>query len=61
MATLSSHGVYTREDLIRELGVSNDTIKQWEDKHGFPGRTVGKTTFYDIDKIKEWIRQGEVK
>lgn len=55
MGKLATHGILTRKDLIDELKVENDTIARWEEEHDFPSRTVGKTTFYDVEMIKKWI------
>lgn len=57
MGKLALHGILTRKDLIAELGVTNDTLKEWEEQHDFPGRTVGRTTLYDVDDIKNWIKE----
>jgi len=55
---LTRAGILTREQLRDCLGVSFDTIARWEEVDGFPSRTAGRTTFYDIDAIKAWIAAG---
>lgn len=55
MSTLAKHGIFTRRELMHDLEVTNDTLTNWEKEHDFPGRSVGKTTFYDVEQIKKWI------
>lgn len=52
---LAAHGILTRKDLIAELGVNDDILLRWEKDHDFPARSVGRTTFYDVEQIKKWI------
>jgi ribosome-binding protein aMBF1 (putative translation factor) len=52
---LNQAGILTREQLALELNVREDTILRWEEEHGFPGKTVGRTTFYDVETIRKWI------
>ena len=55
---LANAGILTREQLATELGVTRDTLLNWEDNENFPHRKVGRTTLYDIDAIKTWIATG---
>lgn len=52
---LAAHGILTRPQVAADLGISEDTLARWEDEHDFPGRTVGRTTLYDVVAIRKWI------
>lgn len=55
---LARFGVLTRDQMATALNVDKDTLARWEEENDFPGRTVGRTTFYDIESIKTWIAEG---
>ncbi len=55
MSTLATHGILTREQVAKALGKTIKTLRRWEEKDGFPARTVGDTTLYDVEEIKKWI------
>lgn len=52
---LAQAGILTREQLIVELDISNETLVRWEEKDAFPGRSVGRSKLYDVNAIREWI------
>lgn len=50
--------LYTKKELARMLGVSEFTIEYYRKKKGLPFLKLGKKTVkYDIEDIKEWLKQ----
>jgi len=50
--------IYTRSQLAEELEITEARLANWEEEHDFPGRRVGRTTLYDIEAIRAWIKAG---
>ena len=40
------------------LGVSNDTVYKWIDKHGMPARRMGRLWKFKKDHVDEWVKAG---
>jgi len=51
--------IYTRTQLAEELDITEARLANWEEEHDFPGRRVGRTTLYDIEAIRAWIKAGQ--
>lgn len=54
---LAQAGILTRDQLLSELDIQNDTLTRWETDDDFPGRRVGKTGLYDVEAIRRWINK----
>jgi hypothetical protein len=58
-------GYVTRENLAAQLGKSMRTIDRWEQHRAGPPRVlVGKTIFYRVESVRDWLlsceqRRGE--
>lgn len=52
---LADHGILTREEVAHSLDITTETLARYEKEHGFPGRTMGQTTLYDVEAIRKWI------
>jgi hypothetical protein len=55
-------GYVTRENLAAQLGKSMRTIDRWEQHRAGPPRVlVGKTIFYRLESVRNWLLSCEVK
>lgn len=52
---LAQAGIFTREQLTQELGITEETLARWEEQDAFPSRKVGRTHLYDVEAIRRWI------
>jgi hypothetical protein len=52
---LAEAGILTRGQVAKDLDITEETLGRWELQDGFPGRTVGRTTLYDVEAIRTWI------
>jgi hypothetical protein len=52
---LAEHGILTRKEVAQSLNVTEETLSGYEKEYGFPGRTMGQTTLYDVEAIRKWI------
>lgn len=46
------------DEIGKHLGVSNDTVYRWIDKHSMPAHRVGRFWKFKKDEIDEWVRKG---
>ena len=44
------------EEIGKYLGVSNDTVHRWIDKHDMPAHKIGRLWKFKKDEIDEWVR-----
>ncbi|MBI4332714.1 MAG: helix-turn-helix domain-containing protein [Chloroflexi bacterium] len=40
------------------LGVSNDTVYKWIDKHGLPAYRIGRLWKFKRKDVDEWVKAG---
>ena len=48
----------SREKLARMIGISEDTVRGWTDRHferGLHYTVIGKTTIYYLTEVGEWL------
>lgn len=45
-------------EICKYLGVSNDTVYKWIDKHEMPGHRVGRRWMFKQDEVDESVRSG---
>lgn len=46
------------EEISKYLGVSNDTVYRWIDKHRMPAHRMGRLWKFKKDEIDEWVKAG---
>ena len=46
------------EEICKYLGVSNDTVYKWIDKHGMPANRMGRLWKFKKDEVDEWVKAG---
>jgi excisionase family DNA binding protein len=46
------------EEICKYLGVSNDTVYKWIDKHGMPAHRMGRLWKFKKDEVDEWVKTG---
>jgi len=46
------------EEMSKYLGVSNDTVYRWIDRHRMPAHRMGRLWKFKKDEIDEWIKAG---
>lgn len=46
------------EEISKCLGVSNDTVYRWIDKHRMPAHRMGRLWKFKKDEIDEWVKAG---
>lgn len=56
MGALMGAGIVTRQQLADELGVTEQTVKLWEDD-GLPVHHVGNQRYYDVDEVVKFIKR----
>lgn len=45
-------------DICAYLGVSNDTVYRWIEKHGMPASRVGRHWKFKKEPVDRWIEAG---
>ena len=51
----------SRDDLARELGVTADTLQNWQTRRvGPPCARIGRKVLYRREAVREWLRNQEV-
>jgi len=43
------------DEICKYLGVSNDTVYKWIDKHGMPAHRMGRLWKFKINQVDLWI------
>ncbi len=46
------------EEICKYLGVSNDTVYKWIDKHNMPAHRMGRLWKFKKDEVDEWVKAG---
>ncbi len=46
------------EEICKYLGVSNDTVYKWIDKHSMPTHRMGRLWKFRKEEVDEWVRGG---
>ena len=46
------------DEICKYLGVSNDTIYKWIDKHSMPAHRMGRLWKFKINQVDLWIEDG---
>lgn len=47
-----------KNEICNHLGVSNDTVYKWIDKHDMPARRMGRLWKFKKDEVDEWVKAG---
>ena len=51
----------SRDDLARELGVTADTLQNWQTRRvGPPCARIGRKVLYRREAVREWLRNQEM-
>ncbi len=45
-------------EICNYLGVSNDTVYKWIDKHEMPSHRMGRLWKYKKDEVDKWVKAG---
>lgn len=45
-------------DICKYLGISNDTVYRWIDRHSMPAHRVGRLWKFKKDQVDSWIEAG---
>ena len=45
-------------EICQYLGVSNDTVYKWIDKHEMPAHRMGRLWKFKKDEVDEWVKAG---
>jgi len=45
-------------EICKYLGVSNDTVYKWIDKHEMPAYRMGRLWKFKKDEVDEWVKAG---
>lgn len=54
--TLARKGILTRDQLARELHMTQETVVEWE-RRGMPSIKEGRAVFYCIDDVIRWMKR----
>jgi len=46
------------EEMSKYLGVSNDTVYRWIDRHSMPAHRMGRLWKFKKDEVDEWVKSG---
>jgi excisionase family DNA binding protein len=44
--------------MCKYLGVSNDTVYKWIDKHSMPAHRMGRLWKFRRDEVDAWVKAG---
>lgn len=45
-------------EICKHLGVSNDTVYKWINKHDMPVSRMGRLWKFKKDEVDEWVKAG---
>ena len=45
-------------EICKHLGVSNDFVYKWIDKHEMPAHRMGRLWKFKKDEVDKWVRDG---
>ena len=45
-------------EICEYLGVSNDTVYKWIDKHGMPAHRMGRLWKFKKEQVDAWVEAG---
>ena len=45
-------------EICKYLGVSNDTVYKWIDKHGMPAHRMGRLWKFKKEQVDTWVEAG---
>ncbi len=45
-------------EMCMYLGVSNDTVYKWIDKHNMPAHRMGRLWKFKKDEVDDWVKAG---
>lgn len=45
-------------EITNHLGISNDTVYKWIDKHGMPANRMGRLWKFKKNEVDAWVRAG---
>jgi len=45
-------------DICKHLGVSNDTVYKWIDKHAMPAHRMGRLWKFKKEQVDAWVEAG---
>ena len=45
-------------DICKYLGVSNDTVYKWIDKHAMPAHRMGRLWKFKKEQVDAWVEAG---
>ena len=46
------------EEISKYIGVSNDTVYRWIDKHRMPAQRMGRLWKFKKNEIDQWVKAG---
>lgn len=46
------------EEISKYLGISNDTVYRWIDKHNMPAHRMGRLWKFKRDQVDAWVEAG---
>jgi excisionase family DNA binding protein len=46
------------DEMAKYLGVSNDTVYRWIDKHAMPAHRMGRLWKFKKDEVDDWVKAG---
>lgn len=46
------------DEIAKHLGVSNDTVYRWIDKHSMPAHRMGRFWKFKKDEVDDWVKAG---
>jgi len=59
-AAFAAHGLLTRGQLMVELGIKDDTLREWE-QHRFPTIRRHKKHYYHVPTVIRWMLRNNNK
>ncbi len=57
-ATLLEDRWLSISEICQYLGVSNDTVYKWIDKHAMPAHRLGRLWKFKRDEVDTWVKAG---
>ena len=46
------------DEICKHLGVSNDTVYKWIDRHEMSAHRMGRLWKFKKDEVDEWVKSG---